>query len=64
MLFMTNFFYRHKGTKALRKNNKIKSFVSLPWWQIIFGSLQAVGLRAGGRLVRLGIYHNVSLNGL
>jgi len=24
-----NFFSRHQGTKALRKNNKIKSFVSL-----------------------------------
>ena len=23
------FSYRHKGTKTLRKNNKIKSFVSL-----------------------------------
>jgi hypothetical protein len=37
VLFVAKLFSsRHKGTKTLRKNNKIKSFVT--WWQIFLGS--------------------------
>jgi len=58
------FFCRHQGTKTLRKNNKIKSFVParhrlclrrggrvfVPWWQIYLGSGPSASLRlAGGR---------------
>ena len=53
VLFVAKLFYsRHKGTKALRKNNKIKPFVParhrlrlrrggrvfVSWWQIFLGS--------------------------
>jgi len=64
------FSFRHKDTKTLRTNNKIKSFVParhrlrlrrggqvfVPWWQIFLGSLRAVGLRAVGRLVQIRLY--------
>jgi len=49
VIFVANFFSsRHKGTKTLRKNNKIKSFVSglVLWWQIFLGfGLSGLGIK-------------------
>jgi len=53
------FSSRHKGTKTRRKNNKIKSFVSL--WQISLGSgLSGLGFNQFKNFIAL-FFHLICL---